>query len=60
MSTYRVVVKDNNGTTIKTVGGGFSIKHAERVDNGVNINLNHECYYTLIEKEPDEEEDKKD
>jgi hypothetical protein len=28
--------------------GPFAERHAEKVDRGVNINLNHKKYYTLI------------
>jgi hypothetical protein len=32
--------------------GPFNRHHAERVESGANINLNHTKYYTIILEEP--------
>jgi hypothetical protein len=32
--------------------GPFSERKADRVDDGLNINLNHEAYYTRIVESP--------
>lgn len=48
---YRVVIKDfDKNEVIKAFKWLPSERAAERIDDGVNINLNHDQYYTLIEK----------
>ena len=41
---------ENDGELVERMGP-FTEKKAEKVDGGVNINLNHEEYYTLIVEE---------
>jgi len=50
MNYYVEIVKYDNEEIIKRIGP-MSKKKAERVDNGVNINLNHKDYYTKIVEE---------
>ncbi len=50
--TYRVIIKSyETGEVIKTIGTGLTEKKADKVDSGVNRNLNHERFFTLVEEE---------
>lgn len=47
------IVKDETGEVVKEINAGPSHARAERIENGVLINLNHADYSTrIIEKEP--------
>lgn len=52
--TYKIkVIKADTGEVVKTLEA-VTERAAERIDNGLNINMNHADYYTVIEppKEP--------
>ncbi|WP_294636575.1 hypothetical protein [uncultured Aquabacterium sp.] len=53
--THQVQVIDyQTGEVVERIDAE-SARQAERIDAGLNINLNHECFYTRIvslEKEP--------
>jgi len=46
---YRIeVVEYETDEVVRTLDGGVSEKHAEKVDDGLNRNLNHERFYTRL------------
>jgi len=45
---YLVQIKTYGSDKIVETMGPFTKRKAEQVDKGVNINLNHEQYYTVI------------
>lgn len=46
---YRVeVVEYETGDVVKTLDGGTSERRADRIDSGLNHNLDHERFYTRI------------
>ena len=50
--TYRVVLLNyESDEVVKVLGTGLSEHNADKIDAGVNRNLNHDKFYTLIEKE---------
>lgn len=52
--TYKIkVIKAETGEIVKTLEAATE-RAAERVERGLNINMNHADYYTVIEppKEP--------
>ena len=47
--TYKIkVIKTDTGEVVKTLEAATE-RAAERIDRGLNINLNHADYYTMIE-----------
>lgn len=54
---YRVVIMEH-GTNkgVKAYKWTTNRREAEKIDDGVNINFNHEQYYTIIEQRDNEEE----
>ena len=47
--TYKIkVIKADTGEVVKTLEAATECA-AERIDRGLNINLNHADYYTMIE-----------
>ena len=47
--TYKIkVIKADTGEVVKTLEAATE-RAAERIDRGLNINLNHADYYTMIE-----------
>lgn len=52
--TYKIkVIKADTGEVVKTLEA-VTERAAKRIDDGLNINMNHADYYTVIEppKEP--------
>lgn len=52
--TYKIkVIKADTGEVVKTLEA-VTERAANRIDDGLNINMNHADYYTVIEppKEP--------
>lgn len=47
IDNYYVQVIDSSAFVVKELGP-FSKKKADKVDDGININLNHDEYYTVI------------
>lgn len=46
---YRVeMIEYATGDVVKVMDGGTSERTADRLDNGVNRNLNHERFYTRV------------
>ena len=55
---YIVQIKQySDDKVIKELGPFYSERMAERADNGVNINLNHEEYYTITVEKPSKSQD---
>lgn len=52
MKFYVEVVRRQNDEVVKTIGPIDGERTAERTEDGVNINLNHEDYFTRIRKDP--------
>ena len=51
--TYKIkVIKADTGEVVKTLEATTE-RTAERIDNGLNINMNHADYYTVIEPPKD-------
>lgn len=51
---YVLIVKYENGEIVKEMGP-MDERKANKVEDGVNINLNHEEYYTdIMKKESDD------
>lgn len=51
--TYKVkVIKSDTGEVVKTLEA-VTERAAERVERGLNINMNHADYYTVIEPPKD-------
>lgn len=49
--SYRVVIRCYEiDKIVKVVASNLSERRAEKIDAGVNINLNHEKFFTLIEQ----------
>lgn len=47
--TYKIkVIEDSTGEVVKTLEAATS-RAAERIERGLNINLDHAGYYTVIE-----------
>jgi hypothetical protein len=46
---HKVIIKDYEGNTIKTIECENERK-ADRVDDGININLDHDKYFTVIKE----------
>lgn len=47
--THKIkVIKADTGEVVKTLEAATE-RAAERIDRGLNINLNHADYYTMIE-----------
>ena len=44
-----VIISYETGKPIHSIECGTSERKAERVEQGVNININHDKYYTMIE-----------
>ncbi len=53
MNTYVEVVSYNDPTRVEKRLGPMSENKANRVDTGLNINLDHENYYTRIVNKPE-------
>ena len=49
----KMYTTDDDDVMIKELGPFNSERQAAKCDDGVNINLNHEDYYTLIIENPD-------
>lgn len=51
MENYHVVIKSYDDKEYKDTitGKPTSLRGAERIEEGVNINLNHKLYYTELE-----------
>ncbi|KKK62527.1 hypothetical protein LCGC14_3003420 [marine sediment metagenome] len=47
---YRVTIKEYSTENVVESFAWMSENRADKVDGGVNINLNHEEYYTVIEE----------
>lgn len=46
---YTVAIKKHSDDSLlKTIGSSTTQRGLERIENGVNINLNHDEYYTEI------------
>ncbi len=46
---YIDIIEHSTGNVVEQIDvSGRSDRQVERVDNGININMNHEMYYTLI------------
>jgi hypothetical protein len=51
-NSYRVIVKNRKDPKdIHVIGTGMSAARADRVRDGVRINLNHAEFYVIVEKE---------
>lgn len=51
--TYKVkVIKTDTGEVVKTLEA-VTERAAERIERGLNINMNHADYYTVIEPPKD-------
>jgi hypothetical protein len=49
MAKFTIAVKDiSTDKTLETIGSSNSKRGLERMERGVNINLNHVDYYTEI------------
>lgn len=46
---YYVVVYDMEGSDVRRIGPYTRISLAEKAESGVNVNLDHDKYYTGIE-----------
>ena len=44
------VVNSDSGEVVKTLQAN-SERAADRIDDGININLNHEKFHTVVEKQ---------
>ena len=53
MQYFVEIVSYETGEVVKRMGGG-SERRAERIEDGANINLNHEEYYTRIVEEAED------
>jgi hypothetical protein len=51
MATYRVTVKRRDGSVERVIARGKSARTAERIEDGVLINLNHDKYFVEVEEE---------
>ena len=52
--TYKVnVIKADTGEVVKTLEAATE-RAAERIERGLNINMNHTDYYTVIEPPKDQ------
>ena len=50
MTEYYIEIRElNNGQVVETKGP-YSERRADRIDGGININLNHDKYYTVIKE----------
>lgn len=45
---YNVVIKEYGETEPLEIKGPYSRSKADKIDSGININLNHDKYYTVI------------
>jgi hypothetical protein len=50
MEKFKVVIKDNQGKVVQELESTESLRAAERMERGININLNHKEYHTEIIK----------
>lgn len=51
--TYKIhVIKEDTGEVVKTLEATTK-RAAERIESGLNINMNHADYYTVIEPPKD-------
>lgn len=51
---YTVNIRDREtDEVVRSIGQGMSMRQAARVEDGANINLNHDKFYTSVD-EPDE------
>ena len=60
--SYVVIIesaRDGKSERIEKVMGPHPLWKAEKIDDGVNINLNHEAYFTLILTKEELDERKK-
>ncbi len=58
--TYKIkVIKADTGEVVKTLEA-VTERAANRIDDGLNINMNHADYYTVIEPPPSTEGEKHD
>lgn len=49
---FRVVVKSYNDENFcDVIGTNKTERQADRIEDGININLNHDEYYVVIEEE---------
>jgi len=55
MKYYVEIVEFSTDAVIKRLGPESSEHNADRLDRGVNINLNHRDYFTRIVTEPTEQ-----
>jgi len=55
---YTIAIKKHSdGSVLKTIGSSATQRGLQRTENGVNINLNHEEYYTeIVDKDDIESE----
>lgn len=53
MNTFYVQIIRYSDDEVVSEMGPFTERKAERVDNGANINLNHNEFYTVIIDEAD-------
>lgn len=50
--TFRVVVKSHKDTEFcQVIGTNKTEKQADRLEDGLNINLDHDEYYVVVEEE---------
>ena len=45
------IVSHDSGKTVKKFEPCYSEREADKLDRGVNINLNHEKFYTTVTEE---------
>lgn len=48
MSYIVKVIKDATGEVVEEIDAGESMRRAEKIERGIQINLNHEEYSTSI------------
>ncbi len=57
MAEYYVdIIQYDTDEVVETLGPYASERQADRADSGVNINLDHERFYTQIRKEGDRDQ----
>ena len=42
------VYRFDNGEVVQRIGPYKTERQADKVDDGINVNLNHDAYYTLV------------
>lgn len=52
---FMVDIVAYDGDVVAKSMGPFTQRHAEKVDGGANINLNHERFYTVIRRAREDE-----